>query len=125
VIEPPSRGVSVFDFSAAEDEVTELCRQLIRIDTQNWGGNRANPELPAAELIASWLAEVDLKSEIVESSPGRANLVARVKGSDPEAPALVVHGHTDVVPAAAEDWSVDPSKESSRTVCCGAAERWT
>lgn len=98
----------MFDFSAAEDEVTELCRQLIRIDTQNWGGNKANPELPAAELIASWLAEVDLKSEIVESSPGRANLVARVKGSDPNAPALVVHGHTDVVPAAAEDWSVDP-----------------
>ena len=98
----------MFDFSAAEDEVTELCRQLIRIDTQNWGGNKANPELPAAELIASWLAEVDLKSEIVESSPGRANLVARVKGSDPQAPALVVHGHTDVVPAAAEDWSVDP-----------------
>ena len=93
----------MFDFSAAEDEVTELCRQLIRIDTHNWGGNKANPELPAAELIASWLAEVDLKSEIVESSPGRANLVARVKGSDPEAPALVVHGHTDVVPAAAED----------------------
>ncbi|WP_413335092.1 M20/M25/M40 family metallo-hydrolase [Brevibacterium sp. GP-SGM9] len=98
----------MFDFSAAESEVTDLCQQLIRIDTQNWGGNKANPELPAAELIASWFAEVGLKSEIVESSPGRANLVARVKGSDPEAPALVVHGHTDVVPAAAEDWSVDP-----------------
>ena len=96
------------DFSAAEAEVTELCRQLIRIDTQNWGGNRANPELPAAELIASWFAEVDLDSEIVESAPGRANLVARVEGTDPQAPALVVHGHTDVVPAAAEDWSVDP-----------------
>lgn len=98
----------MFDFSAAEAEVTDLCQQLIRIDTQNWGGNKANPELPAAELIASWFAEVDLSSEIVESSPGRANLVARVKGTDPDAPALVVHGHTDVVPAAAEDWSVDP-----------------
>ncbi|WP_209324938.1 M20/M25/M40 family metallo-hydrolase [Brevibacterium renqingii] len=101
-------GVLVFDFSAAEAEVTELCRQLIRIDTQNWGGNRANPELPAAELISSWFSEVDLRSEIIESSPGRASLVTRVKGSDPQAPALVVHGHTDVVPAAAEDWSVDP-----------------
>lgn len=98
----------MFDFSAAEAEVTDLCQQLIRIDTQNWGGNNANPELPAAELIASWLSEVDLNSEIVESAPGRANLVARVEGMDPDAPALIVHGHTDVVPAAAEDWSVDP-----------------
>lgn len=98
----------MFDSSAAEAEVTDLCRQLIRIDTQNWGGNKVNPELPAAELISSWFAEVDLQSEIVESAPGRANLVARVEGSDPSAPALVVHGHTDVVPAAAEDWSVDP-----------------
>src|SRR5690625_7086247 len=82
------RGESpMSDFSAAEAEVTELCRQLIRIDTQNWGGNRANPELPAAELIASWFAEVDLDSEIVESAPGRANLVARVEGTDPQAPA--------------------------------------
>lgn len=98
----------MFDFSAAEDEVTSLCQQLIRIDTQNWGMNKANPERPAAELIESWFAEVGLASTIVESAPGRASLVTRISGVDATAPALVVHGHTDVVPAAAEDWSVDP-----------------
>ncbi len=98
----------MYDFSAAEAEVTSLCQQLIRIDTQNWGGNRANPERPAADLIAGWFDEVGLESTIVESEPGRASLVARIPGTDPAAGALVVHGHTDVVPAAAEDWSVDP-----------------
>lgn len=98
----------MYDFSAAEAEVTSLCQQLIRIDTQNWGGNRANPERPAADLIAGWFDEVGLTSSIVESEPGRASLVARIPGTDPDAGALVVHGHTDVVPAAAEDWSVDP-----------------
>lgn len=98
----------MFDFSTAEAEVTSLCQQLIRIDTQNWGGNKVNPERPAAELIESWFAEVGLRSTIVESAPGRASLVTRIPGVDATAPALVVHGHTDVVPAAAEDWSVDP-----------------
>ncbi len=98
----------MFDFSAAEAEVTSLCQQLIRIDTQNWGGNKANPERPAAELIESLFAEVGLRSAIVESAPGRASLVTRISGVDSTAPALVVHGHTDVVPAQAEDWSVDP-----------------
>ncbi|WP_101583668.1 M20/M25/M40 family metallo-hydrolase [Brevibacterium aurantiacum] len=101
-------GDTVYDFSAAEAEVTSLCQQLIRIDTQNWGGNKVNPERPAADLIAAWFDEVGLESTIIESEPGRASLVARIKGTDPDADALVVHGHTDVVPAAAEDWSVDP-----------------
>ncbi|GAA4285522.1 M20/M25/M40 family metallo-hydrolase [Brevibacterium daeguense] len=95
-------------FAAAEAEVPTLCRDLIRIDTQNWGDNTANPERPAAELIAAWLAEVGLESTILESAPGRANLVARIPGRDPSLPALVVHGHTDVVPADASEWTVDP-----------------
>ncbi|WAL40796.1 M20/M25/M40 family metallo-hydrolase [Brevibacterium sp. BRM-1] len=93
---------------AAQDEVVRIAQELIRIDTQNWGDNRANPERPAADYIQRLFAEVGLESVIEESAPGRANLVARIPGSDRSAPALVVHGHTDVVPAAAEDWSVDP-----------------
>ncbi|MCT1690431.1 M20/M25/M40 family metallo-hydrolase [Brevibacterium sp. p3-SID960] len=95
-------------FASAEAEVTRLCQELIRIDTQNWGNNRCNPERPAADQIAAWFAEVGLESQIYESAPGRATLVTRVPGTDPEAPALVVHGHTDVVPADAAEWSVDP-----------------
>ncbi len=96
------------DFDAAQSEVVEIAQNLIRIDTQNWGEGKANPERPAADYIKSLFDEVGLESVIEESAPGRASLVARIKGSDPDAPALVVHGHTDVVPANAADWSVDP-----------------
>ncbi|WP_349827826.1 M20/M25/M40 family metallo-hydrolase [Brevibacterium litoralis] len=102
----PSTDPHPFDPAAAE--VVDLCCDLIRFDTQNWGEGTANPEAPATEWIAAKFAEVGLESQIFESAPGRANLVARIPGTDPEAPALVVHGHTDVVPADADDWSVDP-----------------
>ena len=78
---------------SAESEVADICRELIRFDTQNWGGNTAHPERPAAERIAEWFAEVGLDSEIFESEPGRASLIARIPGTDPSLPALVVHGH--------------------------------
>ncbi|WP_295687243.1 M20/M25/M40 family metallo-hydrolase [uncultured Brevibacterium sp.] len=99
---------------SAESEVVGICRELIRFDTQNWGGNTARPERPAAERIAEWFAEVGLDAEILESSPGRASLVARIPGSDPGLPALVVHGHTDVVPADAAEWAVDPFSAEER-----------
>ena len=40
--------------------------------------------------------------------PGRVSVVGHLPGWDPEAPGLVLHGHTDVVPAEASEWSVDP-----------------
>ena len=92
----------------AVEETTEIASRLIRFDTQNWGEGKANPELEATEWIAAQLAEVGLDSVIHESEPGRANLVARIPGTDPDAGALVVHGHTDVVPADESEWSVDP-----------------
>ena len=99
---------STTQLTGPEDEVLRIAQDLIRFDTQNWGGNKANPERPAADYIRAQFAEVGLESEIYESEPGRATLVARIPGSDPAAPALIVHGHTDVVPANAADWSVDP-----------------
>jgi acetylornithine deacetylase/succinyl-diaminopimelate desuccinylase-like protein len=92
----------------AVEETTEIASRLIRFDTQNWGEGKANPELEATEWIAAQLAEVGLDSVIHESEPGRANLVARIPGTDPDTGALVVHGHTDVVPADESEWSVDP-----------------
>lgn len=102
----PADSLPAFD--AAASEVVEICRDLIRIDTQNWGEGKANPERPAADRIVEWFAEVGLETEVFESEPGRATTVTRFKGSDPDAGALVVHGHTDVVPADASEWSVDP-----------------
>jgi acetylornithine deacetylase/succinyl-diaminopimelate desuccinylase-like protein len=91
------------------DEVVELCRELIRIDTTNTGDpDTTRPERPAAEWVAARLAEVGIESQLRESAPGRASLVARIEGTDPARDALLVHGHLDVVPADPGEWSVPP-----------------
>ncbi|AEI12360.1 M20/M25/M40 family metallo-hydrolase [Cellulomonas gilvus] len=92
----------------AADEVVDICRDLIRIDTSNYGDNEGPGERAAAEYTAGLLSDVGLDPVLYESSPGRANVVVRLPGADPSRPALVLHGHLDVVPARAEDWTVDP-----------------
>ena len=95
--------------AAAQDEVVELCRELIRIDTTNDGSGRAVPgERQAAELVAERLAEVGLEPELFEGSPGRTSVVARMEGEDRSRPGLLVHGHLDVVPAEPKEWTYDP-----------------
>jgi acetylornithine deacetylase/succinyl-diaminopimelate desuccinylase-like protein len=89
-------------------EVVELCRDLIRMDTSNYGNDDGPGERKAAEHVAALLDEVGIESRLYESQPGRTSLVARVDGSNPDRSPLLVHGHLDVVPAAAEDWQVDP-----------------
>ncbi|WP_238005811.1 M20/M25/M40 family metallo-hydrolase [Dactylosporangium sp. AC04546] len=93
----------------ATDEVIELCRDLLRIDTTNTGDlDTSAGERAAAEYVAEKLAEVGLQPEIQESAPGRASVVARFEGEDPSRDALLIHGHLDVVPADASEWSVHP-----------------
>src|SRR5215469_2939509 len=92
---------------AAQDEAVRLAAELIRIDTTNRGGGDAR-ERPAAEYVAAALAEAGLDPVLVERTPGRANVVARIEGADPARPALLLHGHLDVVPAEPADWSVHP-----------------
>ncbi len=89
-------------------EVVAVARDLIRFDTSNWGGGRSNGEREAAEYVAAYLEALGLTPEFYEPIPGRTNVMARVTGRNPEKPALILHGHLDVVPAVAEDWSVDP-----------------
>ncbi len=91
-----------------EDEVAGICADLIRFDTSNFGDNEGPGERAIAEHTAALISEVGLSAELYESAPGRANVVTRIAGSDSSLPALVVHGHLDVVPAQAQDWSVDP-----------------
>lgn len=93
---------------SAEDEVVGICRDLLRIDTSNFGDNAGPGERVAAEYVTASLSEVGLEPELFESAPRRANVVARWPGADPTRPPLVLHGHTDVVPAEASDWTVDP-----------------
>lgn len=89
-------------------ETVRIARDLIRIDTSNRGGGDAEPERPAADYVAAYLTELGLEPTIIESAPGRASVVARVTGADPTLPALVLHGHLDVVPADPANWTVDP-----------------
>ncbi|MFD4628865.1 M20/M25/M40 family metallo-hydrolase [Streptomyces sp. NPDC058284] len=91
----------------ALDEVVTFTSELIRIDTTNRGGGDCR-ERPAAEYAAERLADAGLEPTLLERTPGRTNVVARIEGTDPGADALLVHGHLDVVPAEAADWSVDP-----------------
>ncbi|MFJ3822167.1 M20/M25/M40 family metallo-hydrolase [Streptomyces nodosus] len=88
----------------AQREVVELCAELIRFDTSNPTSN----ERACADRVVEWLAEAGIDSELVESAPGRANVVARIPGTDPARGALLVHGHLDVVPADPAEWRVPP-----------------
>jgi len=97
----------VDQLTEAGAEAAHLAADLIRIDTTNRGGGDAN-ERPAAEYVAARLAEAGADPVLLESAPGRANVVARVCGSDPDSPALLLHGHLDVVPADPASWSVHP-----------------
>ncbi len=92
----------------ADSEVVRICSDLIRIDTTNYGNGKSVGERQAAEYVAELLDEVGIESRILESEPGRANLVAHWEGEDPSADPLLVHGHLDVVPAEARDWKIDP-----------------
>lgn len=94
----------------AEREVVEFCSDLIRIDTSNYGNSEGPGERLAAEFVASKLDEVGIESQWFESEPGRTSLIVRWEpdGCDLSLPPLLLHGHLDVVPAAAGDWSVHP-----------------
>jgi acetylornithine deacetylase/succinyl-diaminopimelate desuccinylase-like protein len=90
------------------DEVVEICRDLIRIDTTNYGSDDGPGERKAAEHVAGLLEDVGIQTRVIETAPGRTNVVARWGGDGTRTDALLLHGHLDVVPAAAEDWTVHP-----------------
>jgi acetylornithine deacetylase/succinyl-diaminopimelate desuccinylase-like protein len=89
-------------------EVVGFCQRLIQFDTSNYGDDPRSQERDAAEYVAGLLAEVGLDPELVESAPGRTSVFARVEGEDTDASALLLHGHLDVVPANADDWTHPP-----------------
>lgn len=92
------------------DEVVEIVSTLIRFDTTNTGEPETTKgEAECARWVAAQLEEAGYQTEYVESgAPGRGNVFARLTGADPARGALLVHGHLDVVPAEASEWSVHP-----------------
>jgi acetylornithine deacetylase/succinyl-diaminopimelate desuccinylase-like protein len=90
--------------SSVRDEVTQLLRELIQLNTVNPPGN----ETAAVELLRDYLEPAGLTCETHARDPARANLVVRLRGRDPNAPRLLLLSHTDTVLADPSEWSVDP-----------------
>ena len=92
---------------ALEEDCIQILQELIRIPSVNYGEGKGDEEAVARYVVAK-LAEVGIDSELIESGPKRFNVVAKIVGEDTNRPGLVAHGHLDVVPANAADWSFDP-----------------
>lgn len=91
------------NWNAVRDQVARYLQDLIRIDTSNPPGN----EIRAAEYLAGVLNGEGIEPTVLESAPGRGNIIARLKG-DGRAPPLLLMAHLDVVPVEADKWSHPP-----------------
>lgn len=89
-------------------EVVDLLQGLIRNACVNDGTITSGHETRSIDLIESVVAGDGIDIERFEPVPGRANLVARITGSDPAAPSLALMAHADVVPVTADRWKRDP-----------------
>jgi len=108
----PSESLPDIRFTPAqvaemEADCLTILQELIRIPSVNYGEGRGDEEA-VAQYCAAKLAEVGIASELIVTGDKRVNVLAKIEGSDTSRPGLVVHGHIDVVPADASDWSVDP-----------------
>ena len=108
--DPTAYSLSPTQRLALESDVITLTQELIRIDTSNWGDSPETVgEAEAAEYCATRLREAGWHPEVITtSSDTRRGLVCRIPGTDPNASAIVVHGHLDVVPAMAHEWTHPP-----------------
>jgi acetylornithine deacetylase/succinyl-diaminopimelate desuccinylase-like protein len=89
-------------------EVTDLLQQLIRNACVNDGKVESGSEVRSVDLLDDYLGASGFDVERFEPMPGRSSLVARIEGTDPDAPSLLLMGHTDVVPVNLDGWSRDP-----------------
>lgn len=106
IVSPMSAGAQdpyPVDWEAVGTESMRYFEGLLRIDTSNPPGN----ETEAARYLEEILEAEGIDTEQFALDPGRANLVARIRGNGSERPLLVM-AHTDVVGAQPENWSVDP-----------------
>lgn len=89
-------------------ETTDLLQVLIRNACVNDGRVESGDEVRSVEALEGYLGTSGLDVERYESQPGRVSLVTRIEGSDPDAPTLLLMGHTDVVPVNPDGWTRDP-----------------
>lgn len=89
-------------------ETTDLLQVLIRNRCVNDGKVESGSEIRSVDALEAYLGTAGLDVERYEPKPGRTSLVARIEGSDPDAPTLLLMGHTDVVPVNPDGWSREP-----------------
>ena len=92
-------------------EVTELLVALIQDACVNDGTADSGHEHRAVDTLAGYLGE---EGRVYEPHPGRQSALYRVPGTDPDAPTLMLMGHTDVVPVSPAGWTVDPFEGTRR-----------
>ena len=102
-----ANAATPIDIALLEEECISICQEMIQIPSVNFGDG-VGDERAIADYVAKKLAEVGIDSELIVTGENRVNVVARIPGVDQTRPGLVVHGHLDVVPVNAQDWSVDP-----------------
>ncbi|GAA2054948.1 M20/M25/M40 family metallo-hydrolase [Catenulispora yoronensis] len=99
---------SAADAEKLAADAVAACSRLIQFDTSNFGAGESRGERQCAEWVAEQISDAGFDPLVLESAPTRANTVVRIPGTDPTAPALLVHGHLDVVPAEPADWKSYP-----------------
>src|SRR4051794_27557979 len=99
---------AVLDLSRLHEEVIEVARDLIRLDTTNAREPGLGNETRCAAYLQGYLARNGVDAELIARDRDRANVVARIRGRSPDAESLAFVGHTDVVPCDARDWTHPP-----------------
>lgn len=89
-------------------QTVELLQTLIRNRCVNDGTAESGHEVRNADVLRQYLGDTGLDVQQYEPTPGRGSLVARIEGTDPDAPKLCLMGHTDVVPVNESGWTRDP-----------------
>ncbi len=103
----PHTALDAIDWRKAGDEALALLQRLLRLRTVNAPGHEPG-ETDAASLIADHLRAEGLEPQVIESAPGRGNVVCRLRGDGSGGEPVLLSGHLDVVPAQAELWRRDP-----------------
>jgi acetylornithine deacetylase/succinyl-diaminopimelate desuccinylase-like protein len=98
-----ARAQNGIDWPRYQDMAVELMQQYLRVNTSNPPGN----EIEAARFFKKIFDEHGIENEIFEYKPGRANIIARIRGNGSKRP-IILLSHTDVVTAEPASWEVDP-----------------
>ncbi len=91
------------DWDKIKEEAAEILSKYLQAETTNPPGK----ETAGARVLQEVLEKEELATSLLESQPGRGNLICRLKGSDGLAPLILLH-HIDVVPAEADKWQHPP-----------------